>query len=178
MLKFLVLQGIPHIYDIKILILPLPIKKCTKLQHNNFLLNILRNYTFSYMFRLYRAIFRLNLVEVKQSYCRSGQALRVPRVWASQILRQSANKSGKFVSPTHRPPLPQGIILVLVSVRGWVDPRAIVRPEGLCQWKIPLTLSGIDLVTFRADHATRGVLPTVARRCVWSRDLVIRGGHT
>ena len=37
---------------------------------------------------------------------------------------------GKVVSLTHRPPLPPEMLLVLISFKGWVDPRAIVRSEG------------------------------------------------
>jgi hypothetical protein len=46
---------------------------------------------------------------------------------------------------------PQGIFLALISVRGWVDPRAIMWPERLYEWKNPMTPSGIDPATFRLE---------------------------
>jgi hypothetical protein len=39
-------------------------------------------------------------------------------------------------------PLPRGRFLVLISVRGWVEPRAIVWLEGLGQYKKTNDLSG------------------------------------
>jgi hypothetical protein len=46
-------------------------------------------------------------------------------------------------------PLPPGRILVLISVRVLVDPRAIMRVEELGQLQNPVTSSGIETATFR-----------------------------
>jgi hypothetical protein len=89
------------------------------------------------------------VVKVKQSHYMPGQFLRVQGDWDSQISRQSAHGGAKVVSPTHWPSLPQQIFLVLISVRGWANPSAIMRPEGLCYWKIPMILSEIEPATFQ-----------------------------
>ena len=70
------------------------------------------------------------LVKARQSLYRPGQNLEVPGRWGSQLSRQPEHEGGKVVSPTHRPPFPQGNIPVLISVRGWVDPRAKMHWES------------------------------------------------
>jgi len=44
---------------------------------------------------------------------------------------------------------PQEIARILISVRGWVDSRTLVRPEGLIQWKFPVTPSVFVTATAR-----------------------------
>jgi hypothetical protein len=92
-------------------------------------------------------IFRLNFILsniVKAQRRGPGQALRVPGGWSAEFLdnrhmkvvRLSALRTGRLY-----PPPPPGIF------PDWVDLRAIVRLEGLCQWKIPVIQSGIESAT-------------------------------
>jgi len=86
---------------------------------------------------------------VQQTVYSPGQALIVSGDWGSQIPRLRAHEGYKFVKPRHRPPFPQEIPQVLISVKVWIDTRDIVRPEGLYKWKVPMASSGIEPSTFR-----------------------------
>jgi hypothetical protein len=99
---------------------------------------------------------------LKQSRNRPGVAQRVPGRLGSQISWHSAREVGEVVSLTHRPPLPPGMLLVLIFTSGWVDRRAMERSEGNMSLKNPVTPPGIDpgtvrLVAQRINHyATPG----------------------
>jgi hypothetical protein len=89
-------------------------------------------------------------VKIKLSLCQAVKAHRVVRRRGSHIVsRQSAHKwrwGCQAYAPAAR--CPPGRFLVLISVRAWVDPRDIVRLEGLGQFKNAMTSSGIEPATF------------------------------
>ena len=79
-----------------------------------------------------------------QANCRAWgfqdvEATRFPETRHMKVVR-----SGLWNGRLH----PKELLLVLIYVKGWVDPRDTVPAEGLCQWKIPVTSSAIEPPTF------------------------------
>jgi hypothetical protein len=101
--------------------------------------------------------------EMEMSVDRRGREITFPPTWKI-TLRYCGSMIMYLLSSTererdllrcgllwgcHRSPLPPGRILVLISVRGWVDARAIVGLERLGLLKNPMTSSEIETSTFR-----------------------------
>jgi hypothetical protein len=83
-------------------------------------------------------------------------------------------------------PLPQGRFLVLISVRGWVDPRAILRLEGLDKFKKKIHLIGTrkhdlpacSIVPRTCSRVTHFLIGVENVKCVTSMKLLSRDDVT
>ena len=71
-----------------------------------------------------------------------------------KVVRLSASRTGRVY--------PQEMFLVLIFTRNWVEPRSMVRSEGICHWKKSSDIDPgtVRLVAQRINHyATPDLLP-------------------
>jgi len=73
-------------------------------------------------------------------------------------------KAVSLSAPAPTAVTPQEVFHLHVYIRVWVDTKNIVRPEELCQWKIPMTLLEIEPATFRLPPLTPNYLCISAYR--------------
>lgn len=84
------------------------------------------------------------------SATRQGRPRGPQEVKASRIMKQSAHEVGMVASPKHQPPLiPREDLWYSIMLQAGYDPRAVVRPQRLSQWKTSRNPSGNKHATFR-----------------------------
>jgi hypothetical protein len=85
-------------------------------------------------------------IKLSYLYNRPWRPVGLWDVEAPTFSRESAHRCRWGCQP-YGHPLPPGRFLVLISVRGWVDLRVIVRLEGLGQLKNSMTSSWLEPAT-------------------------------
>jgi len=87
---------------------------------------------------LYRAEVKTIFVQPRTSLLglQEFETLRFPGSRNMKVVRLSGLGTGRIYR--HK------IFLILIYIRGCADPKAIVSPERLNHWKIPMTSSGIE----------------------------------
>jgi hypothetical protein len=82
--------------------------------------------------------------------CNKGKGIPVTGHRGSHVLRKIGSQmTARLSSSRSCRPLPPGKFLVIVCVRGWVDPKVIVRLEIVGQLEKLMASSGIEPATFR-----------------------------
>jgi len=115
-------------------------------------------------------IFHLNIAYHVKCKTIPVQALKCPE--GSRSLRLTDFETigtWKWLVFQRYPPVaftPKEIFLVFISVRGWFDFRAILRPEVLGLWKIHMKLSRIQTASLRhaahyVKHMRQSVQPSL-----------------
>ena len=117
----------------------------------NFLLTIMNYSRNSFFITLFLSLrvcpLHLLIVGVKYPITDLNRSWGLQKVEAPRISRKSAHEGGKIVNPPHPPPLQP-------MTYSWYSflleaKSTVVRPEGMSQWKTPMTTSGIEHATFR-----------------------------
>ena len=78
-------------------------------------------------------------IQLKLFHYRTRRDFMATRCW--EFIENRHIKMIKFSALCTSRLYPLDVPMVLISVTGWIDPRTIVRPEELRQWKIPVTPS-------------------------------------
>jgi hypothetical protein len=84
----------------------------------------------------------------KKEFCCKQPITGMGKPWRFQEFEAPRFRDNRHMKLV-RMSVPRTDLLKLSSIRDWIEPRAKVQTEGLCQWKIPITPSGIEPATFR-----------------------------